>query len=180
MKETNSKSVWFKNKGQKGFSLMEVMIVIAIIAIISAISLPNLMNSNRKVKKVARELLGDVQATRLSAVNSNRNWSIVFGVNGYSIFSDPSGANVLTKTVTFTGENTGVAYGGGVATENVPGTAAPFAAISYVGSTLTFNPQGSSNNGYVYLFQDNFSYAVGSSNSTGNIRIRVWSNGAWR
>ena len=59
------------------FTFIELMVVIAIISIMAAISIPNLFNPENKVKKVARELMGDMQQARMGAIKTNQDWAIV-------------------------------------------------------------------------------------------------------
>jgi len=178
-------------KKNSGFSLIELMVVIAILGIMGAIVLPALINPENKSKKAARELMGDMQLARMSAIKTNQNHAIIFDSvsDSYSICSDPGADtlwsniadNTIIKTITFTGYAAGIKYGKGVATTNatVDGGAFPADFVSYNSNVLTFNSRGTCSAGYVYLFYGNASYAVGTR-TTGIVKIYRWSGGAWR
>jgi type II secretion system protein H len=174
-----------------GFTLVELMVVIAILGIVGAIALPALINPENKARKAARELMGDMQLARMSAIKTNQDHAVVFdtATNSYSICSDPGADNVWStiadnitgKTVTFTDYAAGINYGNGMATTNATAGGGPFPAdfVSYNSNVLTFNPRGTCSAGYVYLFYGNATYAVGTL-STGIVKIYRWSGGAWR
>ena len=179
------------SKKNAGFSLVELMVVIGILGILSVISIPALINPEHKARKAARELVGDMQQTRMSAIKENQNWAVVFvpANNTYLICSDPgadgvwsaAADNTIEKTVRFTDYAAGIQYGNGVATTNatVGGGAFPVDFISYNANVLTFNPRGTCASGYGYLFYGDASYAIGTL-STGIVRVKRWTGGAWR
>jgi len=164
-----------------GFTLIELMVVIAIIGIVASITIPWLMNPERRVKKVARELIGDMQEARMGAVKTGNPWRIVFDIDSQGDENgdgdpwndsgdSPPDADHLVKPVNFAGHAQGVKYGNGCGGTNIPYGAT---------NTLTFNPRGTCNAGYAYLKYRNASHRVGTL-STGVIKIDRCSGGVWK
>ena len=94
---------------KNGFTLIELMIVIAIIAILSAISVPTFSSymATRRLNGAARQVQGDLMATRMQAVSSNKLVAVSFiNSNQYTIFFDnnnngsiDSGETIVTKNI---------------------------------------------------------------------------------
>ncbi|MCA1795022.1 MAG: GspH/FimT family pseudopilin [Desulfobacteraceae bacterium] len=178
-------------ENNSGFTLVELIVVIGILGILSAVSLPALINPEHKARKAARELMGDMQQTRMSAIKENKKWAIVFDPanNRYLICSDKgsdgvwsaTADNVVKKTVRFADSAAGVKYGGGDAVTDATDDMDPFPAdfVSYSPNVLTFNSRGTCSAGYVYLTYGNVSYAIGTL-STGLIRIKRWTGSSWK
>ena len=164
---------------QSGFTLMELMIVIAIAAIVSAFAIPNFSNAEHRVKKVARELMGSMQKTRVLAVKTNRDVAIEFDDNladgtpspRYLISTqDDDGNPVPVTTVAFTDHGAGVQYNDGSGNGAGP--------VTYGSNILTFNSRGTCNGGFVYISYGDSAYRIGTL-STGVIRIQRLNGSSW-
>lgn len=76
-----------KKSAQSGFSLLEVMIVVAIIGIMAGFAIPGYFEykERNKITSVANELYGNLQRVKSLAIRHNRNATITFTPNSYSI-----------------------------------------------------------------------------------------------
>jgi len=185
---------------EAAFTLIEMLVVIGILSILSAVALPSLLNPEHKLKKAARELMGDMQKTRSMAIKTNQQWAIWFDTanDQYFIFSSPGtdgtwstidtdNSQPTEKKVAFSGYAAGVQYGHGAATETVTGDASfPTNETSFSGEVLTFNSKGICSpafsgygSRYVYLAYGDTTYAVGTG-STGVVSIYRWDGNTWK
>ena len=161
-----------------GFTLIELIVVIAVMGIMSAIVIPKLNNPEYKIKKAARQMYGDMERVKMLAVKNNTKYRMRFDPNGYTI-QDNAG-NVF-KTVNFNSAAQGVTYGSGNATVTAnsrPTANLPADGVGYA-KDLIFNPRGTCTGGYVYLEYRGISFALGTT-TTGFVKFRRWTKGAWR
>jgi prepilin-type N-terminal cleavage/methylation domain-containing protein len=188
-------------KKESGFTMPEIFVTLAVAAALAAIAVPSFSGwlPGYRLKSAARDLYSNFQLTKLSAVRTGSRWAIVFdsGVapGRYYICSDagangnwegPVGDDTVEKTIDLSDYQSGVDYGPGNATDDIPGNGAPPADnIAYtVGATndvVEFNLRGICNAGQVYLqnMKNNTSYGV-STNTVGTVMLQKWSGGSWQ
>jgi type IV fimbrial biogenesis protein FimT len=164
---------------QAGFTMVELMIVIVVIAILSAIAVPNIISwlPNYRLKAAARDLVSNMQKARMQAVKENKNIVTRFdaGINPGFYYFDTNNDNAYTPgeyKIDLSTYGSGVDYGTGNAASNWNGD------VCVPANSITFNSRGSSNNGTVYIQNQNndISYAI-TARSSGSIKLRKY-NGA--
>ena len=182
-------------KKQSGFTMIEVVVVMALIGIVAAVAIPTftVWMPNYRLRAATNDLYANMQLAKSGAVRDRNTWAVRFDTtnNSYQILSDDGesdaevtdwwdGDEVVEKTVVLSDYRSGVAFGHGNATDDVPGNgSAPADDVTYGSYVVVFNMRGTGNAGYVYLEnKKNNTFAVGSL-SSGAVRMRRWSGSAW-
>ena len=163
-------------RDNKGFTLIEVCIVVAIIAVAAAVAIPSFIDwlPHMRLKEATRDIASNIQLTRLQAVSTNTNTSLIFTLAsesytlGTHTYSLPDSVN----------------FGGGPAAGNgVNGLSYAADGVSFTADTITFQPNGQINNnenGAIYITNDDAdeAYAI-EVRTTGKVTIYYWDGSSW-
>ncbi len=184
---------------EAGFTLLEVMTVLGIIFFMAAIATPVALSwiPDYRLKNAALDLFSNLQLARIRAIQSSREYGIVFNVRAgnYQLVNggknrkfeagDPSSDDIVEKSVALSSYGGGVRYGFGGADKKAIVGGGSFQdgdEISYRDDVAEFNSQGMSNRmGYVYLENSQKSaYAISTSTIAGVVNIKKWNGRSWQ
>ena len=180
-------------RNQSGFTALELLTVVAIIGVVAGMAIASGVEwlPRHRLKSAVNDLHSNMQRAKMGAIKDHSDWAIVFDASGspgrYVICSDDGanntwdggGDDVVDKVVNLSDYGSGVDFGHGSATDDIPGNGvAPGDDITYGADRVVFNAMGTGSSGYVYLENDqDDTYGVGTL-SSGVIRSRRWS-GTW-
>jgi prepilin-type N-terminal cleavage/methylation domain-containing protein len=174
---------------RRGLTIIELVVVMCILGVMVLIAIPNIGRwlPRYRLRSAARDVASNMQLARLGAVKDNREWALVFDVNGqsYQIISNrgPDGNwgtpdDTVEKVVNLAdyrnvqfGDNGRGPVAGGVPVGD---------GVTFVGKRAEFNPAGTSTAGTVYLQNNRMdAMAIRVDSSTGIIRVWTWES-AWK
>jgi prepilin-type N-terminal cleavage/methylation domain-containing protein len=140
---------------QKGFTLVESSIVVGILIIVAAIAIPEFrkMAVNGNLKAAAREIISDFSSLKRRAMSENEKFSIKFDVARNNYMIQGAGMNQIKTPEYFA--------------NNIMITSADFGG----GSSITFQPRGTTSFGTVILTNIRSSTATITTNITGRTHV---------
>jgi Tfp pilus assembly protein FimT len=173
-----------------GFSFIELLVIMIIFSVMASIAIPafSAWLPNYRLRVAAKDLYSDLQLAKLTAVKQNATSAIIFDTGTspgkYFILSNPGangtwdgpsamgGDDTSIKTVDLSKYGSGVNYGAGNATDDIPGGGPPADVITYTTPTnvALFSPAGTvinpgTSGSYAYI--------------AGAVILRKWNGDGW-
>jgi len=175
-------------KKKCGFTIVELVMAMAIMGIAVSVAIPGFSRwlPDYRLKSAATDLYTNLQLTKMYAIRDSTDWSLSFSTTFDAYVFKKGGVQQTQPAVVLLSRyKGGVDFGYGNATDSIPSSGSPPAAVvtfpyhdPYY--EVTFNSRGlADSEGYVYLQNSkNATYAVGSL-TTGFILMRKWTGTAW-
>ncbi|MFH0844695.1 MAG: GspH/FimT family pseudopilin [Pseudomonadota bacterium] len=175
-------------KWPSGFTLMEMIVVMAIVAVMILIAVPSFLSisSRGQLKSAARDIISNMQYTRIQAIKKSATWAVQFDVadSRYRLLSDDgaddtwnTGDDTVYKTVNLS-DYPGVSYGSGHGV--YPGGSSVDNGVTFSADRVTFKSNGTSESGTVYIKnREGDTFAITSLSATGRIKTYYHYGTAW-
>jgi prepilin-type N-terminal cleavage/methylation domain-containing protein len=172
----------------RGVTMIELLMVIAIVAILASVSASSFLNNiaDYRLNAAARDLVSNMQWTKINAIKENKEWNIVFDVlnANYYIHTDDDknkdwgqiDKKNKKKKINLIEYGSNVSFGHGDAVKpkgSLFDDNVTFCSNSE-SNVAVFNQKGGINtpSGYIYIENNEGStYAIGGLSATGIISV---------
>ena len=200
-----------KRARQSGHSLVEIFITLLLIVIVAAIAIPNTATAiaNIKLRAAASDFAGLVQQARITAVQGNKTYTVLFGLpsgNGAYIDLNGNGSFDLSLSTPIAGlssepmiqfggtaNNVAAPGGAGGAPTNLDASGGPLGWTATAGN-ISLNSRGlpcnsittpcGSNVNYIFYFKDtryfgSSGWAAVSVTAAARTKVWMWNGSSW-
>ena len=107
---------YIKDRGDKGFTMLEVLLVLVILMVMYTVASPYFTGHRQKIylNEAAQALMEDLKLTRQTAVTKNTNYEITYNFSDNKVYIintlDSAGNVTATRTKTLINSQYGIAF----------------------------------------------------------------------